>query len=255
MGLAKHKLEIVVFTIGNILIYGIAFLYFTVLYPMVFSSISIPSTLTTLLGLFILFNTLYSYYAVAFVSPGRPKDLYNSINEDYARTNGLYCSICEYWKPIRTHHCSTCNECVVNMDHHCIFVMNCIGEQNSRYFYVFILWAIAGCLFIGALSVPYIPDIILLRGGLVNMSPLYIQFAAMGLALCVAVVVGLCVLLGFQFHLIRNNMSTVEYLRGKSTLSSLMSSDAPKKTRKFRELLQWALPYIALERKESVHSV
>ena len=57
------------------------------------------------------------------------------------------CHTCQYVKPLRTHHCSICNSCVFLMDHHCPWVNNCLGLENHRYFLLFILYLIIGCLY------------------------------------------------------------------------------------------------------------
>ena len=43
-------------------------------------------------------------------------------------------------KPARSHHCSVCNTCVMVMDHHCPWINNCVGQENMRYFLLFIFY-------------------------------------------------------------------------------------------------------------------
>ena len=49
------------------------------------------------------------------------------------------CKVCKDIKPLRTHHCSICGLCIIKMDHHCPWINNCIGQNNHRYFLLFLL--------------------------------------------------------------------------------------------------------------------
>ena len=48
------------------------------------------------------------------------------------------CKYCNEVKPLRTHHCSLCGICVMKMDHHCPWINNCVGQNNHRYFLLFL---------------------------------------------------------------------------------------------------------------------
>ena len=49
------------------------------------------------------------------------------------------CDYCEITQPMRAKHCEDCNKCVHKFDHHCPWLETCIGEQNHRYFWLFLL--------------------------------------------------------------------------------------------------------------------
>jgi palmitoyltransferase len=70
-------------------------------------------------------------------------DIEKGIKEtDINKTKKFYwekCKICKEIKPLRTHHCSLCGSCVIKMDHHCPWINNCIGQNNHRYFLLFLL--------------------------------------------------------------------------------------------------------------------
>ena len=51
-----------------------------------------------------------------------------------------YCNKCSSFKINGAHHCSICKRCVRKMDHHCPWINNCVGENNLRYFILFIFW-------------------------------------------------------------------------------------------------------------------
>ncbi|ETV80612.1 hypothetical protein H257_06136 [Aphanomyces astaci] len=55
----------------------------------------------------------------------------------YIRGNA--CKTCHLNKPARSKHCTVCNVCVPRFDHHCAWLNGCVGEQNYRYFVLFIV--------------------------------------------------------------------------------------------------------------------
>ena len=64
------------------------------------------------------------------------------------------CKYCRTFKAVRAHHCSVCNQCVFKMDHHCPWINNCIGQNNQRYFLLFLVYVQFGTMFIILLSTP-----------------------------------------------------------------------------------------------------
>lgn len=64
------------------------------------------------------------------------------------------CRYCRSFKPVRAHHCSVCNKCIFKMDHHCPWINNCIGQNNQRYFVLFLLFVQIGTAFVILVSLP-----------------------------------------------------------------------------------------------------
>ena len=105
-----------------------------------------------------IFLTLFNFSLAIIIKPGTVSDLRNS---QYYKTHNPYysenfqfphkilnnrnrnikwkiCKYCNEVKPLRTHHCSLCGVCVIKMDHHCPWINNCIGQNNQRYFLLFL---------------------------------------------------------------------------------------------------------------------
>ena len=124
-------------TLATSLILFVVYVYFTHIYPTLtlpadsggLSLTSLQSYSITLLGLWLLFVTLFHYTATMFLSPGHPpaSTAYSpnllamlALDPELHSHSSLpyrYCRRCESIKPLRTHHCAVCNKCVQRMDH------------------------------------------------------------------------------------------------------------------------------------------
>lgn len=56
-----------------------------------------------------------------------------------------YCKKCRAMKPPRAHHCSVAGRCVMKMDHYCPWVNNTVGQNNMKYFLLFLIYVFVGC--------------------------------------------------------------------------------------------------------------
>ncbi|CAO3572731.1 unnamed protein product [Mortierella alpina] len=84
------------------------------------------------------------------------------ISEDpSAQGHPLWCSKCQHVKPERAHHCRVCKRCVLKMDHHCPWVLNCVGQDNYKFFFLFVFYTALHCIYI-----------------LASLAPLYLRFPA-----------------------------------------------------------------------------
>ena len=64
-----------------------------------------------------------------------------------------YCMKCKAIRPPRAHHCSLCGKCVLRMDHHCPWVGNCVGLYNHKYFLLFLLHTLIGCVIVSSVMI------------------------------------------------------------------------------------------------------
>ena len=109
------------------------------------------------------YKTHSPYYSDKLLFPISPIEISKSSINDIEKSlkqknenikNNIWeiCKICKEVKPLRTHHCNICDSCVIKMDHHCPWINNCIGQNNHRYFLLFLfhvfLYTIISTIFI-----------------------------------------------------------------------------------------------------------
>ena len=118
------------------------------------------SKLISISTLIELFYILFNFFLATLIKPGSIIDIINSkyykknnpyfskdlilpqmtfrINQNKKKKNWKKCRYCQIIKPLRTHHCAICNNCIFKMDHHCPWINNCVGQNNQRYFLLFL---------------------------------------------------------------------------------------------------------------------
>ncbi|XP_072940000.1 palmitoyltransferase ZDHHC6 [Epargyreus clarus] len=162
--------------------------------------------------------TLYYFLQSLLEGPGFVPLRWRPENEE--DTQYLqYCLICEGYKAPRSHHCRKCGRCVMKMDHHCPWINCCVGHANHRYFNLFLLFAVCGCLqasIILTIGLYHaINRVWYLRHGtgreplvVLSLGELLATLLAVGMAVGVVLAVG--ALLYFQIRGILRNRTTIE---------------------------------------------
>jgi len=182
------------------------------------SSISI-----TLLGIYILFNILFHYFAAILKGPGRPPshlsdDMCEYLRQyDPERWDDLpdplrICGPCNRRvKPMRAHHCRVCKSCSLKFDHHCPWINTCVGWRNQRHFITFLFHLCLGCCFFLSASFDSAVSVLLgdsLAGGSYFLLAAILTFAATLACSC---------FMAWTVWLAATNQTTVDVLGKKWT--------------------------------------
>ena len=130
-----------------------------------------------------------------------------------------YCNICEVHVIEDSKHCQLCNRCSYEFDHHCRWVSNDIGRLNYIIFIRMLICVaftliiqVCFCIFV----VKICNDAIDNKLNDVNYLGLNIlNYVTLGLVALFLILV--LYLICFHFHLMRQNMTTLKYLRRKQT--------------------------------------
>ncbi len=210
------------------LILLVAYVYFSHVLPLWnWSSFSFPAVFITPIGLFFLFNILYNHFK-AMTTPSSvdhsllviPPNIIELIREERAQrskrkgvvSHSLYCGACRIPKPPRTHHCHVCGRCQMKMDHHCPWISNCVGFGNIKFFYLFMLYLLAGCGFIVTLTFPlffWSPH----KG--TDLWQDHSPFVVFAMVLCGAIFFAIGVMLIMHTFLILTNQTTIEFYHNR----------------------------------------
>ena len=192
---------------------------------------------------FELFLALFNHIFATIIKPGSIFDLKSSkyykthtayYSQDFKITNYFLknnkfnqdiiwkiCQFCKEVKPLRTHHCSICGICVLKMDHHCPWINNCIGQNNQRYFLLFLFHSFCYTFFVFTLTLPILlfhkkfqnnfnKDITISKNNL-NMKEIrYISILAM-----VSLIIE-CFFSGWNWFLALNGNTTLEFWADKT---------------------------------------
>ncbi|XP_013855393.1 palmitoyltransferase ZDHHC12-B isoform X3 [Austrofundulus limnaeus] len=115
--------------------------------------------------------------------------------------------LCSEQQPMRSKHCQTCHHCVRRYDHHCPWIENCVGEQNHRWFVVYL--AVQLLVLVWALHITW-TGLVLVPG----LSPWLRSNGVLLVVLVLLVLLALVVLLllGSHLYLVSLNTTTWEFM-------------------------------------------
>ncbi|ELT92972.1 hypothetical protein CAPTEDRAFT_150818 [Capitella teleta] len=94
--------------------------------------------------------SLFMYFVTCLTDPGYvqvTKQRYDDSDEDEhsqmlnSEEKAIAhrkCGFCGIEQPLRARHCEECDRCVRKFDHHCPWLDTCVGENNHRYFVIFL---------------------------------------------------------------------------------------------------------------------
>ncbi len=148
----------------------------------------------------------------------------NSIDYQNINNNNLnnHCGKCDFNRPQRAHHCKICGVCNLKMDHHCPWILNCVGEKNEKYFFLFLIYSIIGCLISTILTFDYFLKNFNQSKNFYNQNHIHITFLQIlfrnfnnslpTITFCFSFVFGLSVFIIFYINLnqIKIGLTTIE---------------------------------------------
>jgi palmitoyltransferase ZDHHC2/15/20 len=190
------------------------------------SSATIRSIVASAVLTFCMLMLFISFYQAARTDPGEiPKsgeweilleESSDSENDKLAvekRRDGSIrtCNHCQMRKPDRCHHCKQCDRCILKMDHHCNWIANCVGNNNYKYFFLLIFYAVASLgIFVGTfwevVCVTLCDD---------NGDEAKALFIATVYSLMVLLLLTLSGFLFFHLYLLYKNYTTIEFCEKK----------------------------------------
>mmetsp|Transcript_31694 Transcript_31694/g.51144 ORF Transcript_31694/g.51144 Transcript_31694/m.51144 type:complete len:299 (-) Transcript_31694:175-1071(-) len=123
-----------------------------------------------------------------------------------------FCHHCNKYKPARAHHCRVCGRCTLRMDHHCPWLNNCVGENNHKFFLLFVGYLLVACAYVLITLWDSFVEALHSDRGVEDFSP------AMNLVytciLCTCIGVALMLFMAFHTMLVLTARTTIEFFKG-----------------------------------------
>jgi len=171
------------------------------------------------IGLVLSVRIFFDYARTSLTDPGQPAHVSTSktydanlVDEEICE-QPKWCGKCQARKPERCHHCKVCQRCVAVMDHHCPFINNCVGIANRKFFCLFLLDLVIGCLMLVLLLLPHVRDALRNVGDPTRAHQVHVTAAFM-VALIAELLLGpFCF---FHWQLVLMNRTTLEHMKMRS---------------------------------------
>lgn len=212
----------------------VTYTYFTALLPTLEADYGRSGQVgATVVGLFLLCNTIYNYGKSILSDPGLPPEFSEAKvtvdPDELDQPPPRQCKHCSRLKPPRAHHCSVCRRCVLKMDHHCPWINNCVGWGNYRHFCLFMLYLALSCLFVITTFFPLFYQALFYPRRLRYMDRGMKQCITTSFMIACSILIALSILGGFHVYLVLTNQSTIEF-----QLNLLKRKEARKNGEYFR---------------------
>ena len=121
---------------SNWILFLFAFVVFVLFYIVIFIFVwDHTFLLLNIFGIALGFIQLLLYLITSLKNPG--VQLRKPRNSSMPSCEFCGCLIV---KGTRQRHCFICDACFIGYDHHCPWTSKCIGEENKKYFYLFLFF-------------------------------------------------------------------------------------------------------------------
>ncbi|OMJ81860.1 hypothetical protein SteCoe_17559 [Stentor coeruleus] len=205
----------------------ILILYWTVVYFFLLVPIKCCFTIVLMTAIYTLLFGFLLYFGIK-ITKSDPSDPYISQYKHSLRTTtpfssdyNNFCALCHSPVHDESKHCMVCYRCVENFDHHCTWVNNCIGKSNYQLFIKLIFnLEIFLSLIIGTgidnifmffnenhKYIELLESILYLHSAKISLVLVMISTISSGVVACFN---GYLII--FHLWLIKNNMTTYQYL-------------------------------------------
>jgi palmitoyltransferase len=218
---------------ANVLIGGIVYCFLFYVVPDLCGGNHYHFLMHVIVGFYLLGNIMFNYMACASTSPGYPEPCHDPIKYLGGKTSltpdgkkllhfnykvqlepGVsyrWCRHCKCIKPPRAHHDSISGRCVLDMDHYCPWMNNCVGYHNYRYFMLFMIYLLMGCLYVIGVTTVEFRRFNALQGETAAYYRALHDALIFSFTVALAASVSVGILLVWHIYLCATNQTTIEF--------------------------------------------